>query len=74
MTMWYLWFALLIGIVITIVLVCKYNSRSGADLLPITNWSTTTAAKNLHDHYIYKPLNLDSTSLADDDDDNYLVR
>jgi hypothetical protein len=58
MTMWYFWFALLIGIVLTFLLVCKYNSRmSNNDLLPVL-WPPTPppTAKSTNDHYMYKPL------------------
>ena len=43
MTMWYFWFALLIGVIITFLLVCKYNNRTVGDKLPII-WNQHSTA------------------------------
>jgi hypothetical protein len=74
--MWYFWFALLIGILITFLLVCKYNNQKINDQLPIVwNQSSLMTSEsqnfkpnfnnNNKNHYLYKPIKYN---------EDYLVR
>jgi hypothetical protein len=78
MTMWYFWFALLIGILITFLLVCKYNQKINDQLPIVWNQSSLMTSEsqnfkpnfnnnnnNNKNHYLYKPIKYN---------EDYLVR